>query len=194
MCLCECVCVCVCVYIYTYIGHDNTQRTEAATRSHGPGDRAHDNLRQLSRRKRQVKKKNIHISPSKAVTLDTSPYRASRTQQKSLAHRKSEAHISLVRSGIWWRCTGALHATGIPSQHNSDKFCFRRAAFHHGLKSKVGHAAAKVGLAADKAAALRISLYIDGCGVVAHPVHSPSCAPLLLSTLLSHSIPFPRVH
>jgi hypothetical protein len=53
----------------------------------------------------------------------------------------------------------------------------------------------KVGLAAAIAAALRINLNIDGCGVVATPVHAPSHAPLLLPLmiLLSHNIPFPRV-
>jgi hypothetical protein len=33
-------------------------------------------------------------------------------------------------------------------------------------------------LAAAKAAALRINLNVEGCGIVAAPVHAPSCAPL----------------
>jgi hypothetical protein len=78
------------------------------------------------------------------------------------------------------------HFTGMPSQHNSDMFRFLRAAFYQNLHSTVG-------LAAVKAAALRINLNIDGCGVVAAPVHAPSSAPLL-PILLSHNIPFPRVH
>jgi hypothetical protein len=49
---------------------------------------------------------------------------------------------------------------------------FRRAAFYQGLKSKVG-------LAADKAAGLRINLSTVLCGVVAPPVHAPSRSPLL---------------
>jgi len=52
----------------------------------------------------------------------------------------------------------------------------------------------KVGLAAAKAAALRINLNIVGCGIVAAPVHAPSSAPLLLRFLLSHNLPLPRVH
>jgi hypothetical protein len=60
------------------------------------------------------------------------------------AHRETEAHFT---------------ATGMPSQHNSDKFCFRRAAFYQSLMSKVG-------LAAAKAAAWRINLNIDCCGIV----------------------------
>jgi hypothetical protein len=52
----------------------------------------------------------------------------------------------------------------------------------------------KVGLAAAKAAALRINLNVEGCGVVAPPVHAPSRAPLLLPLLFSHNLPFPRVH
>ena len=87
------------------------------------------------------------------------------------AHRETEAHFT---------------ATGMPSQHNSDMFRFLRAAFYQNLHSTVG-------LAAVKAAALRINLNIDGCGVVAAPVHAPSSAPLL-PILLSHNIPFPRVH
>ena len=52
------------------------------------------------------------------------------------AHRETEAHFT---------------ATRMPSQHYSDKFRFRCTAFYQGLKSKVG-------LAAAKAAALRINL------------------------------------
>ena len=54
------------------------------------------------------------------------------------------------------------------SQRNqSDSFRFKRAAFYQSLKSKVG-------LAATKAAALRINLNVEGCGIVAAPVHAPS--------------------
>jgi hypothetical protein len=52
----------------------------------------------------------------------------------------------------------------------------------------------KVGLTAAKAAALRINLNVEGCGIVAAPVHAPSRAPLLLPLLLSHNLPLPRVH
>jgi hypothetical protein len=79
-------------------------------------------------------------------------------------------------------------ATGMPSQRNqSDSFRFKRAAFYQSLKSKVG-------LAAAKAAALRINLDFEGCGIVAAPLHAPSRAPLLLPLLLSHNLPLPRVH
>jgi hypothetical protein len=61
---------------------------------------------------------------------------------------------------------------------------FKRAAFYMGVKSKVG-------LVAAKTSALRINLNIQGCSVVAAPLHAPSDAPLLL---LSHNIPLPRVH
>ena len=89
------------------------------------------------------------------------------------AHRETEAHFS---------------AAGMPSQRNqSDSFRFKRAAFFQLLKSKVG-------LAAAKAAALRININVEGCGIVAAPVHAPSCAPLLLPLLLSHNLPLPRVH
>jgi hypothetical protein len=79
-------------------------------------------------------------------------------------------------------------ATGMSSQRNqSDWFRFQRAASYQGLKSRVG-------LAAAKAAALRINLNVQGCGVVAPPMHAPSRAPLLLPLLLSHNLPLPRVH
>jgi hypothetical protein len=88
------------------------------------------------------------------------------------AQRETEAHFA---------------ATGKPSQRNqSDSFRFKRAAFYQSLKSKVG-------LAAAKAAALRINLNVEGCGIVAASVHAPSRAPLLLPLLLSHNLSFPRV-
>jgi hypothetical protein len=89
------------------------------------------------------------------------------------AHQETEAHFT---------------AAGMSSQRNhSDSFRFKRAAFYQSLKSKVG-------LAAAKAAALRINLNVEGCGIVAAPVHAPSRAPLLLPLLLSHNLPLPRVH
>ena len=63
----------------------------------------------------------------------------------------------------------AVHFTaiGLPAQQHCESFRFRRAAFYNGLKSKVG-------LAAAKAAALRVNLNIDGCGVVAPPAGASS--------------------
>jgi hypothetical protein len=55
--------------------------------------------------------------------------------------------------------------------NNSDSFQFRRATFYQSLKRPVG-------LAAAKAAALRINLNIEDCGVVAPPMHAPSRARL----------------
>jgi hypothetical protein len=89
------------------------------------------------------------------------------------AHRETEAHFT---------------ATGMSSQRNqSDSFRFKRAAFYQSLKSKVG-------LAAAKAAALRINRNVEGCGIVADPVLAPARAPVLLPLLLSHNLPLPRVH
>ena len=73
-----------------------------------------------------------------------------------------------------WETEGHFTAPGMPSQRNqSHPFRFKRAAFYQSLKSEVG-------LAATKAAALRINLNVEGCGIVAAPVHAPSRAPLLL--------------
>ncbi len=90
------------------------------------------------------------------------------------AHRETTAHFI---------------ATGLPSQQNrsDNAFRFERAAFYMGLKSKAG-------LVAAKASALPINLNIQGCRLVAPPLHAPSRAPLLLPLLLSHNIPLPRVH
>jgi hypothetical protein len=66
-------------------------------------------------------------------------------------------------------------------RNQSDSFRFKRDAFYQSLKSKVG-------LAAAKAAVLRININVEGCGIVAAPVHAPSRAPLLLPLLLSHNL------
>ena len=82
------------------------------------------------------------------------------------AHRETEAHFT---------------ATGMPSQRNqSDSFRFKRAVFYQSLKSRVG-------LAAAKAATLRMNINVEGC-IVADPVHAPSRAPLLPPLLLSHNL------
>ena len=47
---------------------------------------------------------------------------------------------------------------------------------------------------AAKAAALRVNLNVQGCGIVAPPMHASSRTPLLLPLLLSHNLPTPRVH
>ena len=89
------------------------------------------------------------------------------------AHRETEAHFT---------------AAGMSSQtNNSEALRFKRAAFYNGLKSKDG-------LAAAKAAALRVNLNVQGCGIVAPPMHAPSRTPLLLPLLLLHNLPTPRVH
>jgi guanylate kinase len=78
-------------------------------------------------------------------------------------HPTHHAHHAFSRS-----------AAGMPSQRNqSESFRFKRAAFYQGLKSKVG-------LAAAKAAALRINLNVQGCSIVAAPMHAPSRTSLLL--------------
>jgi hypothetical protein len=79
-------------------------------------------------------------------------------------HRETEAHFT---------------ANELPSPRtNSDTFRYRRAAFYQGLKSKVG-------LAAAKAAALRINLNVGSCSVVAPPLHAPWHTSLLHPLLSS---------
>ena len=75
------------------------------------------------------------------------------------AHRETEAHFTAV---------------GMSSQNiNTEALWFKCAPFYNGLKSKVG-------LAAAKAAALRVNLNVQGCSIVAPPMYTPSRTPLLL--------------
>ena len=84
------------------------------------------------------------------------------------AHRETEAHFT---------------AAGMSSQtNNSEALRFTRAAFYNGLKSKVG-------LAAAKAAALRINLNVQGC-VVATPMTLPLALPFC-SPSFFHTISLP---
>ncbi len=87
------------------------------------------------------------------------------------AHRETKAHFA---------------DTGVPSQRkSSDSFRFRRAAFFQSLKSKVGLAA--------KAAALRINLNIQGCGVVRDGQTSPH-RPRLVVSRSTYPPLFPSPH
>jgi hypothetical protein len=88
------------------------------------------------------------------------------------AHRETKAQFTAI---------------GMSSQHiNTEALWFKRAAFYNCLKSKVG-------LAAAKAAALPVNLNVQGCSIVAPPMHDPSRTPLLLPLLFSHNLPTPRV-
>ena len=66
--------------------------------------------------------------------------------------------------------------------NNSEVLRFKRAAFYNGLKSKDG-------LAAAKAAALRINLNVQGCDIVATPMYAssrtpgPFCSPSFFHTI-----------
>jgi hypothetical protein len=105
----------------------------------------------------------------------------SNKQQRALRHGTRTA-------GLFYRPTRRPRRTSLPLECNrnaTNRTRFKRAAFYQSLKSKVG-------LAAAKPAALRINLNVEGCGIVAAPVHAPSRAPLLLPLLLSHNLPPPR--
>jgi hypothetical protein len=81
-------------------------------------------------------------------------------------------------------------ASGVQlAQSTSGQFHFRRAAFAQKLKSKVG-------LALAKAAALRITLNLDGVPIISkshtHPSHSQLVTSRLLTSSLSLGVPVPR--
>ncbi len=74
-------------------------------------------------------------------------------------------------------------AAGMSSEtNNSEALRFKGAAFYNSLKSKVG-------LAAAKAAALRINLNVQGCDIVATPMYAssrtpgPFCSPSFFHTI-----------
>ncbi len=83
--------------------------------------------------------------------------------------------------------TAVINTHVFASSLLDNAFRFKCAAFYMGLKRKVG-------LVAAKTSALQINLNIQGCIIVAPPLHAPSRAPLLLPLLLSHNIPLPHVH
>jgi hypothetical protein len=86
-----------------------------------------------------------------------------------------------------WESKVHFTAIGMSLEHiNTEALRFKREAFYNGLKSKVR-------LAAAKAAALRVNLNVQGCSIVAPPMHAPSRTPLLLPLLLSHNLPTPIV-
>jgi hypothetical protein len=88
--------------------------------------------------------------------------------------------------GIIRQIDDSLRILATQSLERLNSFRFKRATFYQSLKSKVG-------LAAANAAALRINLNVEGCSILAAPVHARSRAPLLLPLLLSHNLPLPRV-
>ena len=103
----------------------------------------------------------------------------------------SQAHACLASFCVFffYRPTWRPRPTSLPLE------CHRNATNRaRSVSSARNSLKSKVGLAAAKAAALRINLNVVGCGIVAAPVHAPSRAPLLLPLLLSHNLPLPRVH
>ena len=78
------------------------------------------------------------------------------------------------------------HGRQLAQTNNLDTFHFKRAAFYNGIKSKVG-------LVLAKAAALRITLNLDGTPIPSraytHTSHNTNSR--LISTALSHHIPPP---
>ena len=87
-----------------------------------------------------------------------------------------------------WETGRYFAASGVQlAQHDHGQFHYRRAAFSSQLKSKCGNILAK-------AAALRITLNIDGAPLASrshtHPSHSQTSR--LLTSSLSLGVPVPR--
>ena len=81
------------------------------------------------------------------------------------------------------------HGRQLAQTTRMDSFHYKRATFYNAIKSKVG-------LVLAKAAALRITLNLDGAPIPAraytHPSHNNNSR--LISTALSHHIPLPHAH
>ncbi len=134
----------------------------------------------------------LHVAARKKISTYRDQYANNRniTFMPAITSTSSRMHgefLRLLFLQAHRETTERFNAIGMPAQQHCDSFRrgFRRAAFYNGLKSKVG-------LAAAKTAAMRINLNIDGCGVVAPPVHSSLRAPHLLANLLAHNLPLPR--
>ena len=114
--------------------------------------RSVDRIRQQSYQQQYADNQNISFLPA-IVSTSTRMHGEFLRLLFLQAHRETESHFT---------------AAGMSSQtNNSEALRFKRAAFYNGLKSKVG-------LAAAKAAALRINLNVQGCSIVAPPMHAPS--------------------
>jgi hypothetical protein len=87
---------------------------------------------------------------------------------------------------FFYRPTGRPRRTSLPLECHRNKTtrtCFRLAAFYQSFKHNVG-------LAAAKAASVRINLNIEGCGIVAPTMHAPSPTHFFSPSFFTQS-PFP---
>ena len=89
------------------------------------------------------------------------------------------------------------HKTACPGAHGSLRCCSYWAA-HNPLRGLWVHRKSGESVwrlencqLSNWTATLRINLNVEGCAIVADPVHGPSDAPLLLPLLLSHNLPLP---
>jgi hypothetical protein len=94
------------------------------------------------------------------------------------AHRETTAHFT---------------ALGMPAQQHCHSF--RSSTVARRSSTVLQWLEEQIGLAAAKAAALRVNLNINGCSIVAPPARPsrPSRA-CLTDSVLSHSLPMPHVH
>ncbi len=103
----------------------------------------------------------------------------------STSNRMHGEFLRLLFLQAHWETESYFTVVGMSLKHNQlnllESFWFKCDAFYQGLKSKVG-------LAAAKAATLRIILNVQGCSIEANPVHTPSRTSLLLPLLLTISL------
>jgi len=111
------------------------------------------------------------------------------TQYSTFQHgRGGPMHGEFLRHGLLFlQAHRRLRHTSLPLE------CHRKTPTRKHSCSNAQHSTT-VGLTAAKAAALRVNLNVQGCVIIATPMHAPSRTPLLLPLLLSHNLPTPRVH
>ena len=111
------------------------------------------------------------------------------TQYSTFQHgRGGPMHGEFLRhSLLFLQAHRRLRHTSLPLE------CHRKTPTRKHSCSNAQHSTT-VGLTAAKAAALRVNLNVQGCVIIATPMHAPSRTPLLLPLLLSHNLPTPRVH
>ena len=150
-----------------------------------------DDALSIGRKKRAVQR-HSHLP---RTILVTGTCQKKKSKKKSLTSpawvgsRSPDGWDQIPRWAGGWVCTSHPGVLGsIPKREES-----RKTGLHPVLKYRVPHGS-QVGLVVAKPLALRINLNIQGCSVVAPPLHAPSRAPLFLPLLLSHNIPLPRVH
>jgi hypothetical protein len=123
-----------------------------------------------------------------------SPRKVSKRKESSKEHPKKRVHYRVLAHGNSFVIGNAVINTHTLVNKRKPWIKNKITTIPGNTHIHMVHTQVQVGLAAAKAAALRVNLNVQGCGIVAPPMHASSRTPLLLPLLLSHNLPTPRVH